>query len=192
MSSPFSEQLAALKPQKGMTHEDPQNLVLSIYPFSRGFAFVLFEGPESPFDWGVKEIKEKHKNTKTLDAIKRLIDRYRPEVLVIEDTIGKETRRTSRIRKLYRMLVHLAATEYVELRRITKTEVKACFLSVGASTKYEIAKAIATQIPAFVHRMPPIRKPWMSEDPRQSLFDAAALGIAYFTRGIRSPYQGTI
>lgn len=186
---PFSAPLAALMLQEGMTHEDPQNLVLSLYPFSRGFAFVLFEGPESPFDWGVKEIKEKHKNTKTLDAIRRIIDRYRPEVVVIEDTTDKGSRRTSRIRKLYRMLVHVAKAEYVELRRCSRKEVKACFASVGASTKYEIAKAIATQIPGFTHRMPAIRKPWMSEDPRQSLFDAAALGLTYFTRGIRSPYQ---
>lgn len=171
-----------------MTHENPQNLVLSIYPFSRGFAFVLFEGPESPFDWGVKEIKEKHKNTKTLAEIKKIIDRYRPEVLVIENTTGKDSRRTSRIRKLYRMLVHFAEAEYVDLHRCSRTEVRACFASVGASTKYEIAKAIATQIPAFVHRMPRLRKVWMSEDPRQSLFDAAALGLTYFARGTRSPY----
>ena len=163
--------------------------MLAIYPFSRGFAFVLFEGPESPFDWGVKEIKEKHKNTKTLDAIKKLIDRYRPEVLVIEDTDGKESRRTSRIRKLYRMLVHLAAVEYVDVRRCSREEVTKCFASIGARTKYEIAKAIAAQIPAFLHRMPLFRKPWMSEDPRQSLFDAAALGLTYYARGIRSPYQ---
>jgi hypothetical protein len=171
-----------------MTHESPQNLVLSIYPFSRGFAFVLFEGPESPFDWGVKEIKEKHKNTKTLDEIKKLIDRYRPEALVIEDTTGKDSRRTSRICKLYRMLVHFAKAEYVDLHRYSKFEVKRCFASVGASTKYEIAKAIAVQIPAFAHRIPRVRKPWMSEDSRQSLFDAAALGLTYFALGIRSPY----
>jgi len=72
-----------------MNDVQPQNLVLSIYPFSRGFAFVFFEGPESLFDWGVKEIKEKHKNPRTLDEIKKLIDQYRPEVLVIEDTSGK-------------------------------------------------------------------------------------------------------
>lgn len=171
-----------------MTYAYPQNLVLSIYPFSRGFAFVLFEGPESPFDWGVKEIREKHKNTKTLDEIKKIIGRYCPEVLVIEDTIGKDSRRTSRIRKLYRMLVHLAEVEFLEVHRYSKTEVKARFASVGARTKYEIAKAIATQIPAFAHRVPPLRKIWMSEDPRQSLFDAAALGLTYFARHIRSPY----
>jgi len=175
-----------------MTHEHPQTLVLSIYPFSRGFAFVLFEGPENPFDWGVKEIKGEHKNTITLDEIKKLIDRYRPEALVVEDTISKDSRRTSRIRRLYRLLSHVAQAEYVDLHRCSKTEVKKCFALVGASTKYEIAQAIAIQIPAFAHRIPRYRKPWMSEDSRQSLFDAAALGLAYYARGIPSPYSDDI
>lgn len=166
--------------------------MLAIYPFSRGFAFVLFEGPDSPFDWGVKEIKEKHKNTKTLDAIKKLIDRYRPEVIVIEDTYSKASRRTSRIRKLYRMLMHLAAVEYVDVRRCSRDEVTKCFASVGARTKYEIAKAISVQIPAFTHRMPVFRRPWMSEDPRQSLFDAAALGLTYYGLALRSPYSDEV
>jgi len=175
-----------------MTDANQQNLVLSIYPFTRGFAFVLFEGPESPFDWGVKEVKEKHKNTKTLDEIKKLIDQYRPEVLVIEDLTNGESRRTSRIRKLYRMLAHLATTEYVDLQRYKKSQIKECFGFVGASSKYEIAKAIAIQIPAFAHRIPPFRKPWMSEDPRQNLFDAAALGLTYFARHVRSPYADDV
>ncbi|MHB8726430.1 MAG: hypothetical protein ACYC9Z_13850 [Casimicrobiaceae bacterium] len=171
-----------------MTGAHPQNLVLAVYPFSRGFAFVFFEGPDSPFEWGVKEIREKHKSGRTLEEIKKLIDRYRPEVLVIEDTTNGGSRRTSPIRKLYRMLVHFAEAEYIELYRCSKKEVKECFASVGASTKYEIAKAIATQIPAFAHRIPRFRKPWMSEDPRQSLFDAAALALTYFARHIQSPY----
>src|ERR1700693_1898474 len=100
-----------------MTYGNPQNFVLSISPLSGGFAFVLFEGPDSPFDWGVKEIKRKDKNAKTLAEIKNIVDRYRPEVLVVEDTTGKDSRRTSRIRKLYRMLVHFAQTEYVDLHR---------------------------------------------------------------------------
>jgi hypothetical protein len=175
-----------------MTYGNPQNFVLSIYPNSRGLAFVLFEGPDSPFDWGVKEIRRKHKDTKTLAEIKKLVDRYRPEVLVIEDTTGKDSRRTLRIRKLYRMLVHFAAAEYVDLHRCSKTEVRACFAAVGASTKYEIARAIATQIPAFAHRTPRRRKLWMREDPRQGLFDAAALGITYFARGIPSCYADDV
>lgn len=167
------------------------NPVLAVSAFSRGFAFVLFEGPESPFDWGVKEIKEKHKNVKTLAAIKALIDRYRPEVLVITDLSESKSRQTSRVRKLHRMLKHLATTEYVDLYQFPKSTVKEYFSPVGASTKYEIAQVIAQQIPAFSHRLPPYRKAWMSADPRQYLFDAAALGLVFYgSRGIPSPiYQ---
>lgn len=175
-----------------MTDAATPDLVLALYPTSRGFGFVLFEGPESPFDWGVRDIKKKHKNEQTVAAIKKLIDQYRPEVLVIEDTSDRRSRRTSRIRKLYRMLTHLAETEYVDIGRCTKKETLACFAPVGARTKYEIAAAIAAQIPAFEHRMPPKRKPWMSEDPRQSLFDAAALGLTYFAWHKRSPYTGDL
>ena len=162
-----------------MTDAQPQNLVLAIYPFSRGFAFVFLEGPNSPFDWGVKEIREKRKKTKAIDEIKKLIDRYRPEVLVIEDTVGW-SRRTSRIRKLYRMIAHLAQAEYVELYRCPRSDFNACFATVGATTKHEIAQAVSLQIPAFAHRMPPRRTPWKSEDPRQSLFDAAALALVFY------------
>ena len=175
-----------------MTDAHPQNLVLAVYPFSRGFAFVFFEGPDSPFDWGVKEIKEKHRNTKTLDEIKKLIDRYRPEVLVIEETTDGRSHRSSRIRKLYRMMAHLAEAEYIDLHRYTKKEINECFISAGASTKREIAQAISVQIPAFAHRMPPFRKPWMSEDPRQSLFDAIALVLVFYrqNRGADSGSPG--
>ena len=167
-----------------------ENAVLAIYPFSRGFGFVLFEGPLSPFDWGVKEMKEKHRNMQTLEEIKELIERYRPEALVIEDTTERAYKRSARIRKLYRMLAHLAAAECLELYRFPDMAVKQYFLSVGATTKYEIAQAIATQIPAFAHRMPRVRKPWMSADPRQSLFDAAALGLVFYaSRGSIPPSE---
>ena len=167
-----------------------ENLVLAIYPFSRGFAFVLFEGPESPFDWGVKEIREKHRNVKTLDAIKELVDRYCPVVIVIEDVSDYANRRSSRIKKLYRLLTHLATAEHIDLHRFSNAEVKQYFATVGAVTKYEIAQAIGLQIPAFSHRLPRVRKPWMSADPRQSLFDAAALGLVFYgSRGIPSPFD---
>lgn len=172
-----------------MTPVSAGELILSIYPFSRGFAFVLFEGIESPFDWGVREIKEKHRNVLTVEAIKELIDRYRPEVLVIEDVSDPISRRSPRIKKLYQMLTHLATAEYVDLAEVRESAVREYFLSVGAVTKYERALAIGRQIPAFGHRIPRVRKAWMSADPRQSLFDAAALGILFYGKlGVKSPY----
>lgn len=169
-----------------------RHLILALYPSTRGYAFVLFEGPESPFDWGVREIKEKHRNLRTVQSIKELIDRYRPEALIVEGTKWMRYRRATRIKKLYRMLTHLAASEYVDLVRIDQADVRKYFMLAGAVTKYERAQAIALQIPAFSHRVPRPRKAWMSQDPRQSLFDAAALGLVYYgLQGIPSPYTDT-
>ena len=163
-----------------MTQNTHPSFVLALYPTSHGFSFVLFEGPDAPFDWGVKEVREKRKNPKVLDDVKALIELYHPEVLVMEDTDKGKIRRAARIRRLYRMLRHLASIEEIDVHRFTRADIRACFASVGAVTKYEIAKAIATQIPAFAHRLPRVRKLWMSEDPRQGLFDAAALGLTYY------------
>ncbi|HCM68271.1 MAG TPA: hypothetical protein DIS62_04725 [Candidatus Kerfeldbacteria bacterium] len=90
----------------------PQNLVLSIYPTSRGYAFVLFEGSQSPYDWGVKDIRKRGKNEATLEGVRALVERYRPDHLIIEDYTEKGSRRSSRIRRLYRMVTHLAESEF--------------------------------------------------------------------------------
>jgi hypothetical protein len=47
-------------------------------------------------------------------------------------------------------------------------------------TKNEIAEAIARRVPALHLYVPPARKPWMSEDARMGIFDAAALAFMYF------------
>lgn len=171
-----------------MTRGVPEQLILAVYPSSKGVAFVLFEGPDSPFDWGVKEIKGTAKNRTTVEAVECIIARYQPDVLVIEETRERGARRTVRIRRLYRSLTHLAHTHVIEVASYPKRVVRATFARVGASTKYEIAQAIARSIPAFSIRLPRVRKPWMSQDSRQSLFDAAALGITYYAEHFPSPY----
>ncbi|MGA8149114.1 MAG: hypothetical protein WB870_16285 [Gallionellaceae bacterium] len=161
-----------------MTHANSQRFVLSIYPTSRGYAFVLFEGPQNVYDWGMKEIRKNRKNEATLKSIRGLIERYRPEYILMEDYNEPASRRSSRIKKLYRMITNLAESECIDMSYIPHSAILTCFAS--AKTKHEIAHAIAQQIPALAHRLPRLRQIWMSEDPRQSLFDAAALGAAFY------------
>ncbi len=141
---------------------------------------MLFESALSPYDWGVKEIRKKNKNERTLDSIKALIEEHRPDYLIIEDYSEKGSRRSSRVRRLYRSLIHLARVEQIEVIRYGKNAIRSCFEPEGAHTKYEIAKTIAREIPELAHRLPRLRKIWMSEDPRQSLFDAAALALVFY------------
>jgi Holliday junction resolvasome RuvABC endonuclease subunit len=155
-------------------------LVLVVYPSVYGFAFILFEGPHSPFDWGTKSTQGKRKNADIVAAVTRLLERYRPDLLAMEDFTERKLGRVPRIRRLYRAIADIARASDVDVRLYRRRAVRRCFASIGATTKLEIAQAVARHIPAFEHRLPPVRRPWMSEDRRQSLFDAAAVGITHY------------
>jgi hypothetical protein len=66
------------------------------------------------------------------------------------------------------------------VKRVSKSAVKHAFAECPNQTKYEIAVAIGKRFPELAPRVPPFRKPWMSEDYRMSIFDAVALGLAIF------------
>jgi Holliday junction resolvasome RuvABC endonuclease subunit len=158
------------------THPDR---VLAIAPTTRGFAFVVFEGPLSPFDWGIHRISGANRNARILKNVERLVERYHPEVIVLED-VSQNVRRTARIKALNLAIRHLGESAGLDVRCRERAAIRRCFVGVGARTKVEIAHAIARMIPAFSHRLPPVRKIWMTEDRRQSLFDAAALGLTHY------------
>ena len=159
--------------------------ILAVSASPRGFAFVVFAGSDQPFDWGVKEIRGNQKNARCLLAIKKLIRQYRPEAVVIEDTRAG-SRRGPRIRALYRGIADVAGREQVKVVQYTKAQVRAAFAAENVRTRPEIAQAVAARIPAFAPKLPPLRKIWMSEDPRQSLFDAAALGAVFYAGSLKA------
>jgi Holliday junction resolvasome RuvABC endonuclease subunit len=155
------------------------DLILAIALTSRGFAFVLFEGPLAPFDWGVVEIKGRDKNASIFHRIQTTIERYHPTTLITETVAAQ---RTARIHASSLGLRHMAVASGMNIHQYDRATIRKCFAPAGASTKYEIAQAIAREIPAFSHRLPPLRKMWATEDVRQSLFDAAALGLTHYRK----------
>jgi hypothetical protein len=50
----------------------------------------------------------------------------------------------------------------------------------AVSNKAQMARAIAARFLELTRYLPPERKPWMSEDPRMAIFDAAAFALALF------------
>ena len=153
--------------------------VLAVHPTARGFGWVIFESPLSPIDWGNASAKT-GRHAKLLARFERILKRYDPAILVIEQFEGSGAARADRIQDLCRSMVHLAACKGMETPIYSRAVIRTVFTSIGASTRYETAQAIAQRIDAFSHRMPRYRKPWLPEDPRQSLFDAAALALTYF------------
>src|SRR5712671_6108691 len=83
-------------------------LVLSVYLNTRGFAFVLFISSLSPYDWGVKEVRGRGKHYQCLAKIVAILDRYQPNVLVLQDTSTNGTRRARRMTELNADIAELA------------------------------------------------------------------------------------
>jgi len=154
--------------------------VLALYPSPQGIAFVLFEDSLSLVDWGLTEMKGQTKNEHCIQFVERIVDRYSPDVIVIQDTDQRGSRRDERVRALYRSFGTLASVKGIDVARYAKADVNKAFDAAGALRKQERAQLVAAMLPALSHRIPPLRKPWMSEHPRMPLFEAASLGIAHY------------
>jgi Holliday junction resolvasome RuvABC endonuclease subunit len=153
--------------------------VLAIDPTSRGFGFAVLEGPRKLIDWGVKQLR-KEKTARSILQSKELMARYCPDVVVVEDWQGRGSRRCLRIGNLIRAIRTMAERRRISTRCFSRFRVRQAFASWHAWTKYQIAIAIARQLPELKSRLPRYRKPWMSEDERMAIFDAVAFALTYF------------
>jgi hypothetical protein len=163
-----------------MNHEPPGDLVLAIYPTTRGIAFALMKSPLAAIDWGIKGAYGRDKNASFLRKVAGLLDANQPDVVVLEDPTSPRLRRSPRIGRLTRAIERLAEDQVTDVHRYSRAAVQECFGQFGAHTRYEVAATIATRVPAFERFLPPPRKLWMSEDARMGIFRAAALALTYY------------
>lgn len=101
-------------------------------------------------------------------------------IVVLEDWTVPGSRRSERIRRLYRSITHAARVRDIDVKRYTRADVRATYASVGAASRYEIAQATAREFRALAHRLPRRRKAWESEQKVIGLFQAAALCITCY------------
>jgi hypothetical protein len=153
--------------------------VLAVDPTHRGFGYVLLEGPDFLVDWGVYSVSGT-KNLACARALAQLIDLYRPDVLVLEDSSVKDCRRRARVRRLLDELGALARQRGLQVRNVSRKKVTQTFARQTSLNKNELAQVIVTRFPELTPHLPPQRKPWMSEDARMAIFDAAAFALTLF------------
>ena len=86
------------------------------------------------------------------------------------------------MRGLIEALRRLPAGNAVRIRCVSSAQAKQAFSGHGAAagTKHEIATTIAQQLPELGGRLPPRRKPWMSEPEAMAIFDAVALALTFY------------
>jgi hypothetical protein len=157
-----------------------RNFIFAIHLQTRGFAYVLFDESRIPVDWGVYDARGADKNAHCMTRIASLLVLHTPDVLVLQDMSERGTRRARRIRELNRRAAQLADQQGMLVHTYSRAQVIEYFAELGAVTKHKIAEAIAKHIPALSLYVPPARKPWMSENARMGIFDAAALAWMFF------------
>lgn len=159
-----------------------ESRVLAIDPIPRGMGFAILEGERCLVDWGMTDVRMKSKRRASLGRLVTLIDRYQPEVLVLEDWRRHDCRRSPRVRKLLYRCTVAAARRGLKVFPVSSAVLRRAFPDLDPFTKEAYARAIVTRFPELEAWLPPRRKPWMSEHHRTAIFDAVAFGLAYLAR----------
>ena len=152
--------------------------ILAVAPTTRGFGFAIIEGKEALIDWGCKAIHG-DKNTQSVAKVERLIKKYLPEVLVLQDASAEHSRRSPRIKQLSQLLIAVAQLHKIKFALISKAKLSRIFFDKSSGTKHDLATILALRFPELSDQLPPKRRPWTSEDSRMDIFDAVALALAF-------------
>jgi hypothetical protein len=163
-----------------MTDQSNEKRVLALDVHPQSFGFVVFEGPNQILSWGIRSFRPGVNAVKTPAGEKlfTVLDKFTPSAIVIRE---RETARKTKKSKMLGTIERQALSRKIAVTFMSRTDVNRAFVGFD-SNKYEVASALAKQFPALASRLPPKRKIWQSEDYRMGIFDAAAVGVAYFTR----------
>jgi len=162
-----------------MNHSRMPGLVLAVRPTSRGFGWALFEGPLAPVDWGIASAKV-NKSAQCMIRFKQLLDQYHPSALVLEKFDEEDAHHSERIRALAKTMRGFANNRDMDTLIYGRKEVGLTVTGNAKASRHTVASAVAERFPILRPRLPEARKLWQSEDNRQCLFDAAALGITHY------------
>jgi len=155
--------------------------VLSLDLRTRRFGYVIFEGPRTLLDWGISaHSNERHSSLER--KLNSLHSMFEPSVILVRKTIKRHRISQPNIRPSLHILRAFAKRAAVAFRSIDASLLRHFFFRKAKTNKYDIARMIADRFPELSWRLPPKRKPWQSEAARQSIFDAASLGVFYFAQ----------
>jgi len=162
-----------------MSPSQKSGLVLAVHPTSRGFGWVLFEGPLAPVNWGIASVKT-NRSAWCMMRFGKLLDLYRPKAILLEVNDPPEEARRGRVAFLVQDMQGFAANRDIDIHVYSRIEIATALLSDEDASRGAVVKVVADLLPILRDRLPSPRRPWQSIDGRRCLFDAAALGITHY------------
>ena len=152
-----------------MTRIKDNRAVLAIDPGPRGVAFVFFENG-TLLDWGTRG-----RGRKELQVLDEMLDRFKADVLVLEDPDAFGCERRARWKQILRRMAERASARGVPVETVSRYAVRRARAADGKTNKHQVATGIAALFPEMEPCVPRVRRDWDSEDARTGVFDAFSL-----------------
>lgn len=140
-------------------------------------------------DWGVRVYpaigeEEASMASKRLSSLLKL---FSPSVIVLKKERWDLAGTNLHMQLLIEVAKRAAILNAVQIRLLGDADVRATFRNMDCETRIEIAEALARVFPELVSYLPPKRRAWQAEHPRMTVFDAIALGLAYWQHPSTEP-----
>jgi len=164
--------------------------ILAIALRSRRFCFAVFEGPNSLLDWGMVfyPLNDGAQCATASKRVASLLRLYIPSVVIVGRARVLHVQNCSGVRPILRAIRRAASSRLIPVHLMKKAGVRKAFRLAHVKTKHEVASFVAQMFPELLWKLPPKRRIWESEHPIMAMFDAVALGFAYWQRdGARDP-----
>ena len=153
--------------------------IFALDPTTKGFGYAILETPFRLVDWGLAHVSGE-KDSGAGARFEELLDQYRPDIVILEDSAAPGSRRRPRVQKLLGKLQDTARERGIAVHTIPRLAVIECFSSPEKrATKFSITEHLAETFPELAEKMPQRRKIYQSEDERIATFDALALAVTY-------------
>ena len=159
---------------------DPRILAIDLRP--RRFGYAVFEGPRMLLDWGVSGYPPEN-HGESVVAGKRLAALLKvssPSAIVVKRERWDSAKTNAGSRSLAEAISNESSTRSIPICLLGQDELASTFLNLQCETKYEIASALTRIFPELFWKLPPKRQVWQPEHARMTMFDAVALGLAYW------------
>jgi hypothetical protein len=148
---------------------------------ARKVGYVVFEGSDKLLDWGIRVYAKGDRSLleSILGDLRRM---FAPSIILIRKTAKHYRLRQPTIRPALRTVKLFAELAFIPTRVIDSSALRRFFSKEMKVNKQDVSRMVADRFPELSWRLPPQRKSWQPEARRQSIFDAASVGLFYFAQ----------
>lgn len=158
---------------------------LAVAPVPRGLGVCVLDSAKTLVRSCVREVRGKlgRKNAMALEELRKLIEKQRPHVLVLEHHVGSRYPKRGRIADLLVLMEEYAIESGLEVAKYGREEVRVALGLPEKANKDTVAKRVAELVPILKRQVP--NKRWDAERYAMSIFVAAGLALTHLSRAQR-------